>query len=82
MLADVAMNRRLDRRRALHEIERDLAASDQHLDALFFWFARQARGEKIPRTERISARPLRWAARLGRDAGRRRAVRTSAPRFR
>jgi hypothetical protein len=75
------MTLRPGRWRALRDIERNLAGSDQHLDALFFWFTQQARDEKLPRTEKIRARPLRFAARLGRRADRRRAMRTSAPGF-
>ena len=64
------MNLRLTRRRALREIERDLAASDPRLDELFLSFTRQARGEKIPGAEKIRTMPLRLLARLGPQADR------------
>lgn len=76
---DVAVNLHVGWRRALRDIERDLADSDPPLDELFFSFAQQARGEKMPRTEKIRTKPLGLIARLGRRAGRRRAVRSGAP---
>jgi len=59
---DAAVNLRLARWRALRQIERDLAGCDPRLAALFFSFTRLAGGKKMPRTERIRARPFRLAA--------------------
>ena len=53
MYTGVVMNPRLTRRRALREIERDLADSDPRLDDLFLLFTGMARGAKIPGTEKI-----------------------------
>jgi hypothetical protein len=64
------MNLRLTRRRAIREIERDLAASDPRLDELFLSFTRLARGQKIPGGEKIRTMPLRLLARLGPQADR------------
>jgi hypothetical protein len=64
----------MSRRRALREIEQNLAASDPHLNELLLWFTAQARGEKIPATEkvrrwpvRLLTRPGRWGASLAED---------------
>jgi hypothetical protein len=60
------MNLRPGRWRALHRIERDLAARDPCLQALFYSFTQQTRGEKMPRTERIKTKPRRLLTWLGR----------------
>ena len=67
------MNLRLTRRRALRDIERDLAACDPRLDELFWLFTRLARGAKIPAAEKIRTAPLRLLTRLGPRADRHRA---------
>lgn len=64
------MNRRQTRKRALRDIERDLAACDPRLDELFWLFTRLARGAKIPAAEKIRTAPLRLLARLGPQADR------------
>jgi hypothetical protein len=66
---EVAMNLRPGRGRVLRRIERDLAACDPCLDALFFSFTQRVRGEKMPKTEKIRTKPLRLLAWLGRRAG-------------
>ncbi len=73
MYTGVVMNLRLTRRRALREIERDLADSDPRLDELFLLFTRLARGARIPGAEKIRTMPLRLLSRLGPQADRRRA---------
>jgi hypothetical protein len=70
MYTGVVMNLRLSRRRALRDIERDLAGSDPGLDELFFLFGGLARGAKIPGAEKIRTMPLRLLARLGPQADR------------
>jgi hypothetical protein len=62
------MNALLGHGRALRRIERDLADSDPSLDALFLSFSATARGEKMPRVEKIRTGPLRLLARLGPSA--------------
>jgi hypothetical protein len=62
---DVVMNLRLTRRRALREIERDLADSDPRLDELFLLFTGMARGAKMPGAEKIRTIRLRLLARPG-----------------
>jgi hypothetical protein len=64
--ADVAMNWRLGRQRALGDIARDLAVTDPRLDALFLSFNQRACGRQMPRTEKIRASPLGLIARIGR----------------
>jgi len=59
------INLRLTRRRALREIERDLADSDPRLDDLFLLFTGMTRGAKIPGTEKIRTMRLRLLARPG-----------------
>ena len=59
------MNMRLSRRRALREIERDLANSDPRLDELFRLFTGMARGAKIPSVEKIRSMWLGLLAGLG-----------------
>jgi hypothetical protein len=59
------MSWRPGRQRALADIARDLADSDPRLDDLFFSFNQRARGRKMPRTEKIRARPLGLIARIG-----------------
>jgi hypothetical protein len=73
MYTGVVMNLRLTRRRALREIERDLADSDPRLDELFLLFTRLASGARIPGAEKIRTMPLRLLSRLGPQADRRRA---------
>jgi hypothetical protein len=73
MYTGVVMNLRLTRRRALRDIERDLAASDPGLDELFLLFTGLPRGGKIPGAEKVRATPLRLLARLGPQADRHRA---------
>jgi hypothetical protein len=58
----------MNRRRALQEIEQDLAAADPHLNELLLWFTAQAKGEKMPGTEEIRKWPLRLLTRPGRWA--------------
>jgi len=60
------MIRRQLRRRALSDIERELADSDPRLGELFLYFNACASGGKIPCTEQIRARPLGLLARIGR----------------
>jgi hypothetical protein len=60
------MIRRQFRRRALSDIERELADSDPRLGELFLYFNQRASGGKIPCTEKIRARPLCLLARMGR----------------
>lgn len=57
---------RLGRQRALGGIARDLADTDPRLDELFLSFNERACGWKMPRSERIRARPLELIARIGR----------------
>ncbi len=59
------MSRRLGRRRALGNIERDLADTDPRLDELFFSFNQRASCGKMPRTEKIRTGPLGLIARMG-----------------
>jgi hypothetical protein len=60
------MSLHLGRRRALRDIARDLADSDPRLDELFRSFTQRANGGKMPRAEKIRARPLRLIARMSR----------------
>jgi hypothetical protein len=53
-------------RRALRAIERDLADSDPGLEEFFFQFALLARGQKVPRVEKVRVWPARWIASDGR----------------
>jgi hypothetical protein len=57
------MNLRWGRRRALHDIERELGKADPRLEELFFLFTSLASGEQMPETEKIVTRPLRSASR-------------------
>jgi hypothetical protein len=59
------MSRRQLRKRALGDIERDLADTDPRLDDLFFSFNERASGGKMPRAEKIRTGPLGLIARLG-----------------
>ena len=59
------MSRRRVRKRALCDIERDLADTDPRLDELFFSFNERARGGKMPRAEKIRTGPLGLITRLG-----------------
>jgi hypothetical protein len=59
------MSWRLGRQRALGDIARDLADTDPCLDELFLSFNARAYGAKMPRTERIRAKPLGLIARIG-----------------
>ncbi len=61
---------------ALRRIERDLTDWYPCLDALFFSFTERARGARMPRTERIRAKPLRLLARLRRRPDRDQATKT------
>ena len=83
-MTDVAMNLHPGRR-ALREIERNLAESDSSLDALFFSFTQRARGEKMPALEKIRRKPLgvRILARLGRGPAHRWSTKTdvTGPRW-
>jgi hypothetical protein len=73
MYTGVVMNLRLTRRRALRDIERDLAACDPRLDDLFLLFTGMARGAKLPAVEMTRTTPFRLLARLGPQADRHRA---------
>ena len=57
------MNLRWGRRRALHDIERELGKADPRLEELFFLFTSLASGEQMPKTEKIATRPPRSASR-------------------
>ena len=56
------MTLRQRRWQALRNIERDLADSDPDLDRLFCCFNRQARGGKMPSTEKIRTGLFQWMA--------------------
>jgi hypothetical protein len=73
------MNLRPGRWRTLHQIERDLAARDPRLHALFYSFTEQTRGEKMPRTERITTKPRRLLTWLGRWPDHPPAMKTGLP---
>jgi hypothetical protein len=53
----VSLSRR--HRRILHQIERDLAASDPGLSQFFLLFNWRAWGHRMPRAERVVSWPLR-----------------------
>jgi hypothetical protein len=60
----VTMKPRLGRQRVLRKMERDLAASDPRLMALFSSFTLLAQDEEMPWAEKIVAWPLRILGRL------------------
>src|SRR5215467_1063750 len=66
------MSGQLSHRRALRRIERELARSDPHLNALFLSVAALDRGKGMPEAEMIRSRAGWLPTRLGGRAGRHR----------